>query len=45
MACPQLTYSRFFRVLLVQRARARCWAPSELMEFSRRLRKEKTLSC
>ena len=43
-ACP-LTYSRLFRVLLVRRARARSWAPSGLMEFSRRLRKEKTLSC
>lgn len=43
-ACP-LTYSRLFRVLLVRRARARSWAPSGLMEFSRRLRKEMTLSC
>lgn len=43
-SCP-LTYSRLFRVLLVRRARARSWAPSGLMEFSRRLRKEKTLSC
>lgn len=42
--CP-LTYSRLFRVLLVRRASARSWAPSGLMEFSRRLRKEMTLSC